>query len=202
MEIFYWKAKLSESCQMNYKHVFHIQSGMGGANTAAAVLNLSWASGIFPHKRIMCFACTLIGTIPSMMALHPAADWDGLLAERQVKVKVGILERIAKARCSGYLDCSGRLSYTFQFEVGSDRFDLWMPMSWGGHSSISAITSSFFFPSRHRLADGWPICCGISGLGLNLLGRLWFTCIWHCSVYPSFPSRWSPCFFVWRYVLY
>lgn len=82
----------------------------------------------------MCFACRLIETISSTAALCPLADRDGLLAERQVKVKVGIVDRVAKARCSGYPDGCGRLCYTLQFEVGSDGFG--HPVSWGGHSSI------------------------------------------------------------------
>lgn len=56
MEIFYWNARLSESSLMNYKHVSHIQSNTGGANTAAMVLNLSRASGVLLRKRITCFA--------------------------------------------------------------------------------------------------------------------------------------------------
>lgn len=43
------------------------------------------------------------------MALCPVADRDGLLAERQVKVKVETLDMVAKARCSGYPNCCGRL---------------------------------------------------------------------------------------------
>lgn len=101
----------------------------------------------------MCFACRLIETISSTMALCPMADRDGLLAERQVRVKVGILDRVAKARCSGYPDCCGRLCYTLQFEVGSGGFG--QSVSWGGHSSILTTTRSFyFFTSRHMLADG------------------------------------------------
>lgn len=184
MEIFYWNAGLSESNLMNYKHVSPIQSNTGGANTAAEVLNLSRASGVLLHKRITCFASALIGAVPCTMALYPAADWDGSLAEGEVKVKVGILEKVTKARCSGYLGCSGRLCYSLQFEVGSAD---WICGSlWAGFA-ITAFQLlqkhfflSLFFPSRHMLADGWPICCGISGFGLNLLVRPWFMCIWRC----------------------
>lgn len=59
---------------MNYKHVPSMQSDTGGADTAAAVLNLSRASGILLCKRITCSAYTLIGTVPCTLALHPAAD--------------------------------------------------------------------------------------------------------------------------------
>lgn len=88
----------------------------------------------------MCFDCRHIETISSTAAFCPMADRDGLLAERQVKVKVGILD---KARCSGYPDGCGRLCYTLQFEVGSEGFG--HLVSWGGHSSILTTTKSFFF---------------------------------------------------------
>jgi hypothetical protein len=142
MEIFYRNARLSESSQMNYKHVSHIQSNTGGANAAAAVLNLSRASGILLRKRITCSVHTLLGTGPCTMALHPAADWDGSLAEGEVKVKVEMLEKVAKARCSGCVDRSGRLC--LKFEVVSA--DLICGSLWAGFATTAfQLLQSFFF---------------------------------------------------------
>lgn len=97
------------------------------------------------------------------MALCPMADRDGLLAERQVRVKVGILDRVAKARCSGYPDCCGRLCHTLQSEVGSGGFG--QSVSWGGHSSILTTTRSFsFFPPGTCLQMVDQLVVGLVGL--------------------------------------
>lgn len=74
-----------------------------------------------------------------------------------------ILDRVAKARCSGYLDCCGRLCYTLQLEVGSDGFG--QPVSWGGHSSILTTPSSFFFfPPGTCLQMADQLVVGLVGL--------------------------------------